>query len=61
MRLSRANMPLAFVNHRSGQLISTDIQKNLAPHFWPDFINPQHFCHFCMTKTGPTVQVGLNI
>src|SRR6516162_8625273 len=43
-------MALASENHRSGQLISEYIQKNLAPQFLPDLINPQHFCHSARRK-----------
>src|SRR6266853_3173845 len=43
-------MKLASENYRSGQPISEYIQNNLAPHFSPDLINPQHFCHSARRK-----------
>src|SRR6266446_9763624 len=43
-------MTLASENYRSGQPISEYIQNNLAPHFSPDLINPQHFCHSARRK-----------
>jgi len=35
---------------RSGQHIPGNASKNLAPHFLPDFINLQHFCHSARRK-----------
>jgi hypothetical protein len=35
---------------RSGQHIPGNALKNLAPHFLPDFINLQHFCHSARRK-----------
>src|SRR6266446_6485716 len=55
-------MTLASENYRSGQPISEYIQNNLAPHFSPDLINPQHFCHSArrkpvrLSKSGNTRQ-----
>src|ERR1700719_1088302 len=45
MRLSRANIPLASEDRTHSQAISPSPHYNLAPHFWPGFINLQHFCH----------------
>src|ERR1700731_1643116 len=45
MRLSRANIPLASEDRTYSQAISPSPHYNLAPHFWPGFINLQHFCH----------------
>src|ERR1700746_4127340 len=45
MRLSRANIPLASEDRTHGQAKSPSPHYNLAPHFWPGFINLQHFCH----------------
>src|ERR1700746_131077 len=45
MRLSRANIPLASEDRTHGQAKSPSSHYNLAPHFWPGFINLQHFCH----------------
>src|ERR1700731_3725382 len=45
MRLSRANIPLASEDCTHSQAISPSPHYNLAPHFWPGFINLQHFCH----------------
>src|SRR6266436_4045673 len=62
-------MTLASENYRSGQPISEYIQNNLAPHFSPDLINPQHFCHSARRKpvrlsksgkTGLTVRCELD-
>src|SRR6266446_6647949 len=57
-------MTLASENYRSGQPISEYIQNNLAPHFSPDLINPQHFCHSArrkpvrLSKSGITFDVN---
>src|ERR1700730_10641676 len=45
MRLSRANIPLASEDRTHSQAISPSPHYNLAPHFWPGFINLQHFRH----------------
>src|ERR1700732_4119485 len=45
MRLSRANIPLASEDRTHSRGISPSPHYNLAPHFWPGFINLQHFCH----------------
>src|ERR1700720_2555099 len=45
MRLSRANIPLTSEDHTHTQAIHPSPHYNLAPHFWPGFINLQHFCH----------------
>src|ERR1700747_2673024 len=45
MRLSRATIPLASEDRTHGQAKSPSSHYNLAPHFWPGFINLQHFCH----------------
>src|SRR6266403_6168006 len=45
MRLSRANIPLASEDRTHSQAIYPYPPYNLAPHFWPGFINLQHFCH----------------
>src|ERR1700730_14516340 len=45
MRLSRANIPLASEDRTHSQAIPPSPHYNLAPHFWPGFINLQHFCH----------------
>src|SRR5437660_12826409 len=61
MRLSRANIPLASENRTHSQAISPSPHYNLAPHFWPGFINLQHFCHsrwrnpVRLSKSGVTV------
>src|SRR5258705_13794801 len=52
-------MPLASQNYRSGQPISEYIQHNLAPHFSPDLINPQHFCHSARRKPVRLSKSGL--
>src|SRR6266481_5651665 len=46
-------------NYRSGQPISEYIQNNLAPHFSPDLINPQHFCHSARRKPVRLSKSGL--
>src|ERR1700747_2809055 len=45
MRLSRATIPLASEYRTHGQAKSPSSHYNLAPHFWPGFINLQDFCH----------------
>src|SRR6201981_2717880 len=45
MRLSRANIPLESEDRTHSQAIYPYPHYNLAPHFWPGFINLQHFCH----------------
>src|SRR6267143_1754562 len=52
-------MPLASQNYRSGQPISEYIQNNLAPHFSPNLINPQHFCHSARRKPVRLSKSGL--
>src|SRR6266478_8211525 len=52
-------MTLASENYRSGQPISEYIQNNLAPHFSPDLINPQHFCHSARRKPVRLSKSGL--
>src|SRR6266478_8751721 len=53
-------MTLASENYRSGQPSSEYIQNNLAPHFSPDLINPQHFCHSARRKPVRLSKSGNN-
>src|SRR3989442_12983067 len=54
-------MTLASENYRSGQPIFEYIQNNLAPHFSPDLINPQHFCHSARRKPVRLSKSGLTV
>src|SRR6202008_4882615 len=64
MRLSRANIPLASEDRTHSQAISPYPHYNLAPHFWPGFINLQHFCHsrwrnpVRLSKSGQDSRLG---
>src|SRR5712672_3763648 len=60
-----ANIPLASEDRAHSQAISPSPHYNLAPHFWPGFINLQHFCHsrwrnpVRLSKSGPTCDNNL--
>src|SRR5580700_6703168 len=58
MRLSRANIPLASEDRTHSQAISPSPHYNLAPHFWPGFINLQHFCHSRWRNPGRLSKSG---